>query len=116
MHDDDLTIIGRCITYGDGIGGAFGISRADRHRHLYMQGKTGSGKSTLLLTMAIQDIERGDGLCFIDPLGHNAEELPIQTGTSFVPGPPGRPSRCRSPFLPPLAYPAATSAAWTGTT
>lgn len=75
MSDDDLSIIGRRIGYGDTLGDPFGLSRADRRRHLYVQGKTGSGKSTLLSRMIIQDIERGEGVCLIDPLGTTAEAL-----------------------------------------
>jgi hypothetical protein len=44
MSDDDLTIIGQRIGYSDTPAEIFGISRADRRRHLYAQGKTGSGK------------------------------------------------------------------------
>jgi hypothetical protein len=36
---------------------------------LYVIGKTGTGKSTLLENMAIQDLERGNGLALIDPHG-----------------------------------------------
>ena len=64
-----VTIIGQRIGYSDTPAEIFGISRADRRRHLYAQGKTGSGKSTLLLNMAVQDIHRGEEVCFIDPLG-----------------------------------------------
>ncbi len=53
----------------------FGIKTADRSRHMYVIGKTGMGKSTLLENMAIQDIQRGDGLAFIDPHGKTAELL-----------------------------------------
>lgn len=53
----------------------FGIKTADRSRHMYVIGKTGMGKSTLLENMAIQDIQRGDGLTFIDPHGKTAELL-----------------------------------------
>src|SRR5215217_3223563 len=80
MSDDDLTIIGQRIGYSDTTAEFFGISRSDRRRHLYAQGKTGSGKSTLILNMAVQDIRRGEGVCLIDPLGHNAETL-----LSYVP-------------------------------
>jgi hypothetical protein len=80
MSDEDLTIIGRRIGYSDTPAEIFGISRADRRRHLYAQGKTGSGKSTLLISMIAQDLHRGEGVCFIDPLGHNAE-----TVLSYVP-------------------------------
>ncbi|HEY4504702.1 MAG TPA: DUF87 domain-containing protein [Candidatus Paceibacterota bacterium] len=53
----------------------FGIKEKDRSRHLYVIGKTGMGKSTLLENMAIQDIENGSGIGFIDPHGGSAELL-----------------------------------------
>ena len=53
----------------------FGIKSEDRVRHLYVIGKTGMGKSTLLENMAIQDIQNGEGMAFIDPHGKSAEEL-----------------------------------------
>lgn len=53
----------------------FGIKDADRMGHIYVIGKTGVGKSTLLLNMAISDIERGNGLCIIDPHGDIAETV-----------------------------------------
>jgi hypothetical protein len=33
------------------------------------------GKSTMLENMAIQDIQNGEGLCFVDPHGSTAEKL-----------------------------------------
>lgn len=53
----------------------FGIKKKDRTRHMYVIGKTGMGKSTLLENMAIQDIQGGEGICFIDPHGSAAEKL-----------------------------------------
>ncbi|MDP3661527.1 MAG: type IV secretion system DNA-binding domain-containing protein, partial [bacterium] len=53
----------------------FGIKEKDRSRHMYVIGKTGMGKSTLLENMAIQDIQSGNGLAFIDPHGKSAELL-----------------------------------------
>ncbi len=53
----------------------FGIKAKDRTRHVYVIGKTGMGKSTLLENMAIQDIQNGEGLAFIDPHGKTAEYL-----------------------------------------
>lgn len=53
----------------------FGIKRPDRARHMYVIGKTGTGKSTLLENLAVQDIARGEGICFIDPHGSSAEKL-----------------------------------------
>jgi hypothetical protein len=53
----------------------FGIKAKDRQRHMYVIGKTGMGKSTLLENMAIQDIQNGEGMGFIDPHGSAAEKL-----------------------------------------
>lgn len=53
----------------------FGIKNTDRSRHIYVIGKTGMGKSTLLENMAIQDIQNGEGLAFIDPHGKTADLL-----------------------------------------
>jgi len=61
----------------DGEGGKqkFGIKEADRTRHVYLVGKTGMGKSTTLLNMAIQDIQQGNGIAFVDPDGISAQQL-----------------------------------------
>lgn len=53
----------------------FGIKTDDRRRHIYILGKTGTGKTELLLNMAIQDINRGYGIAFLDPHGDTAERL-----------------------------------------
>lgn len=53
----------------------FGIRAIDRSKHMYVIGKTGMGKSTLLENLAIQDIQNGEGLCYIDPHGSTAEKL-----------------------------------------
>src|SRR3989344_1119082 len=53
----------------------FGIKAKERPQHLYTIGKTGMGKSTLLVNMAIQDIQNGEGLAFIDPHGNSSEQL-----------------------------------------
>ena len=53
----------------------FGIKAKDRTRHMYVIGKTGMGKSTVLENMAIQDIQNGNGLAFIDPHGKTADLL-----------------------------------------
>ncbi len=53
----------------------FGIKAKDRVRHMYVIGKTGMGKSTVLENMAIQDIQNGEGIAFIDPHGSSAEKL-----------------------------------------
>lgn len=53
----------------------FGIKAKDRTRHVYVIGKTGMGKSTLLENMAVQDIQNGNGIAFVDPHGSTAEKL-----------------------------------------
>ena len=58
----------------------FGIKSKDRLKHVYIIGKTGMGKSTILENMAIQDIQNGNGLTFLDPHGGTAEKL-----LSYVP-------------------------------
>ena len=51
------------------------ILKEDRRRHLYAMGQTGTGKSVFMETMALQDIEEGRGVCFIDPHGDTVERL-----------------------------------------
>ena len=53
----------------------FGIKAKDRSKHVYIVGKTGMGKSTLLENMAVQDVQNGEGLAFIDPHGSTAEKI-----------------------------------------
>lgn len=53
----------------------FGIKALDRTKHMYIIGKSGTGKSTFLENMAIQDIQRGSGIAFIDPHGGSADKL-----------------------------------------
>src|SRR4030066_942563 len=53
----------------------FGIKTDDRRRHIYVIGKTGMGKTLMLKNMAMQDIQQGKGVGFIDPHGEAAEEL-----------------------------------------
>ncbi len=78
MQEDKLTIIGK-TTYRSNLR-AFGIKRDDRRRHMYIIGKTGMGKTALLRNLAIQDIQNGNGMAFIDPHGDVAEDL-----LNFVP-------------------------------
>jgi hypothetical protein len=51
------------------------ISDEDRLRHFYIIGQTGTGKTTLMKNMIVQDIERGDGVCMIDPHGTDIEDV-----------------------------------------
>lgn len=49
------------------------MDRDDRRRHLYIIGQTGTGKSFLMQNMMRQDMENGDGCCYIDPHGEAIE-------------------------------------------
>ncbi len=51
------------------------MSSEDRLRHFYCIGQTGTGKTTLLRDMIIQDIENGEGCCFIDPHGSDVQDI-----------------------------------------
>src|SRR3989344_4108064 len=53
----------------------FGIKIDDRRRHFYVIGKTGMGKTVMIKNMAVQDIQNGYGIGFVDPHGEAAEEL-----------------------------------------
>jgi Type IV secretion-system coupling protein DNA-binding domain len=63
------------VTHTRGKRQAFGIRAIDRMKHMYVIGKTGMGKSTMLENLAIQDIQNGEGVTFIDPHGSSAEKL-----------------------------------------
>lgn len=73
MEDNGITYIG--VTNYRNTNKRFGIKDKDRLGHIYVIGKTGVGKSTLLKSMAMQDINRGNGLCVLDPHGDIAAEL-----------------------------------------
>lgn len=51
------------------------ITDEDRVRHFYIIGQTGTGKTTLMKNMIVQDIQRGDGVCMIDPHGTDIEDV-----------------------------------------
>ncbi|MEO6191615.1 MAG: type IV secretion system DNA-binding domain-containing protein [Thermoanaerobaculia bacterium] len=73
QSDNDITYFARINHRNKGT--PFGIRRADRRTHMYVIGKTGTGKSTLLKTLALHDIEHGEGLALFDPHGDLAEEI-----------------------------------------
>jgi hypothetical protein len=73
--EDDRRVTYFASTHTRGKREMFGIRAADRMKHMYVIGKTGVGKSTMLENMAIQDIQNGEGLIFIDPHGATAEKL-----------------------------------------
>ncbi len=73
MHPNRITYFAKTDARGREV--PFGIKDDDRLRHSYVIGKTGMGKSTLLENMAVQDIQNGNGVTFIDPHGSTAEKL-----------------------------------------
>ncbi len=75
LVDDDSRITYFGATHTRGKREMFGIRAIDRGKHMYVIGKTGMGKSTMLENMAIQDIQNGEGVAFIDPHGSTAEKL-----------------------------------------
>ncbi len=75
QHDDERRITYFATTHTRGKREMFGIRAVDRGKHVYVIGKTGMGKSTMLENMAIQDIQNGEGIAFIDPHGSTAEKL-----------------------------------------
>ena len=74
-ENQDHNIIKLGFTHNRGETFEFGIMPQDRSKHMYVIGKTGMGKSTLLEYIAIQDIQKGNGVTFMDPHGHSVEEL-----------------------------------------
>lgn len=64
-------ILGQCVDSGQGAS----LSQRARARSTYVIGTSGTGKSTLLEQIAIQDMENGDGLVFLDPHGSSVKRL-----------------------------------------
>lgn len=74
MNNEDQPILFAETTFRN-LRKKFGIKEDDRRRHVYVIGKTGMGKTVLLENMAIQDIQAGRGVGFVDPHGEAAEKL-----------------------------------------
>lgn len=51
------------------------IETQDRLRHLYVIGQTGTGKSVFMRNLIVQDIQAGNGVCFIDPHGNDILDI-----------------------------------------
>ncbi len=62
----------------------FGMHQPDRLFHTYIIGQTGTGKTTLMYNMAIQDIQRKQGLCLIDPHGDLAKAVSEIAGDQCI--------------------------------
>jgi hypothetical protein len=79
MHSS-VTKIGRVDFRNDDR--VFGIKHEDRFSHVYVIGKTGTGKSTLIESMALQDLQRGNGFALIDPHGDLVARVAAQIPAS----------------------------------
>ena len=66
-------ILGRSVYRGEEI--LVRMKRADRRRHFYAIGKSGVGKTNMMESMAVQDIQNGEGVCVVDPHGYFAEYI-----------------------------------------
>jgi len=74
MDLDQVVYLGQVDFHNDNR--RFGIEHEDRFSHVYIIGKTGTGKSTLIETMALQDVERGNGFALIDRHGDLSHASP----------------------------------------
>ena len=73
MSDQKVTIFAQTNFRNSNV--QFGIKNDDRRRHMYVIGKTGMGKTELEKNIAIQDIQDGRGIAYIDPHGDPVEDL-----------------------------------------
>lgn len=62
----------------------FGIKDADRSMHVSILGRTGSGRGDMLVSMALQDIERGVGVLFLDATGSSSKKLLERIDPAFL--------------------------------
>jgi hypothetical protein len=51
------------------------LKTEDRFRHIYSLGGSGSGKTVEMISIALQDIEMGNGICFVDPHGEGVDDI-----------------------------------------
>jgi hypothetical protein len=66
-----MAVIGDDVNTGEPVH----LADPGRRQGTYVVGVTGTGKSTLLLNLILEDMERGDGLCLLDPHGDLTEDL-----------------------------------------
>jgi hypothetical protein len=71
-NNPDLDVIFAKNTYG-GQTTMIGLTKEERLRHMYVIGATGTGKTTMLMSMIVQDLKNGKGVCVVDPHGDLAE-------------------------------------------
>jgi hypothetical protein len=71
--DEHLTKLG--VNFHRAAEKPIAVSLDHRLKHVFLIGMTGTGKSTLMLSMLLQDLREGHGLCLLDPHGDLADDL-----------------------------------------
>ncbi|MCL5093727.1 MAG: type IV secretion system DNA-binding domain-containing protein [Patescibacteria group bacterium] len=51
------------------------LSNEDQKRHIYIIGQTGTGKTNMMKNMILDEISKGNGLCYIDPHGMDFQDI-----------------------------------------
>jgi hypothetical protein len=72
-EEDKVSLFG--VTNFRGTNTIFGMSRADRGRHVYILGQTGTGKSGALELLTLSDIYYNQGFAVVDPHGDYAQHI-----------------------------------------
>ncbi len=67
-----------------GIANIVFLNDTDRLRHMHVIGATGVGKSTFLTTLALCDIELGNGVCVCDPHGDLIDDILLRIPESRI--------------------------------
>jgi hypothetical protein len=75
IHASTGVVVGSAMSWDRSASVPVVLPDSLRARHSYFAGRTGAGKSTLLVNMALQDMEAGRGVAFIDPHGEAIADL-----------------------------------------
>ncbi len=73
--DFSPVLLGRGTNQETGTSEEVRLGYTERRGGLYVLGQPRTGKTTLLISMMLEDIKRGHGLCFLDPHGDAIEEI-----------------------------------------
>jgi hypothetical protein len=71
----EVPALGASLGVSTDTGQPIRLQTDDRRRHCYVVGQSGTGKSTLFLSMILEDIRQGHGVCVIDPHGDLVEDI-----------------------------------------
>ncbi|OIP24245.1 hypothetical protein AUK11_03725 [bacterium CG2_30_37_16] len=67
------TILGESIFRGETKDVRLALN--DQRRHMYILGQTGTGKTNTLKNMILDEINKGHGICYIDPHGQDLDDI-----------------------------------------